>query len=148
MHRIRLREPWQPVDLSDMAPDLRESLGDLDRASGAFLCFARSFNRPTGLEPEQQVLLELRPCSSTQDSLSDLAVTLNDILIEPWTPASPLPAAEPGLYLYRTESHLTAANKIVVAIRCTRATPAKPNETVQFTDLASANLLILEQDES
>lgn len=62
MHRIRLAKPWK----------------QLESASSDSLCFGRSFNLPTGLEPSQNIFLEIRTLA-----LVELAqVSLNSELLE------------------------------------------------------------------
>ena len=62
MHRIRLAKPWK----------------QLESASSDSLCFGRSFNLPTGLEPSQKIFLEIR----TQASVELTQVSLNSELLE------------------------------------------------------------------
>ncbi|MEC8557808.1 MAG: hypothetical protein VXZ82_22620 [Planctomycetota bacterium] len=61
MHRIRLAKAWK----------------QLESALSDSLCFCRSFNLPTGLEPSQKVFLEIR----TQASVELSQISLNAELL-------------------------------------------------------------------
>jgi hypothetical protein len=156
MHSIRLREPWQPIERSEIPPKLCDSLQDCDRLGSSVLYFSRSFNRPTGLAPGQSILLAFQPSARSSDVLPDIAVCLNGAPIQPWIPTPPCEEAllgwtEPKDRLFQAESHLDVSNRLVVAILLPNDTLPGADQGPQdrdylFTDLVAASLLILEEE--
>ena len=68
VHRIRLSAAWQMQLLGDPSPSKRFRLPQVETSKGS-VTLRRSFNRPTGLTPEQDVLLEIESIEADRYSI-------------------------------------------------------------------------------